>query len=248
MTSLDSGQQFYADTQFNKISVSAQEQGQPEPPAFPCPAGRGIDLPPVTSLKLPARSLRQCLDERRSHRRYSDKFISAGDLALLLHYCHGIQPGSNGRRRTVPSAGARYPFDCYVLCRRVSSIPADLYIYAPQFHQLFPHRHNIKSISRLVEACLQQRFVADAAAVLFWVAVPERTTWRYSERGYRYLWLDAGHIAQNLYLSCQLVNCGCCAIAAFIDDYINHLLNLPDGQACYYLATVGRVAGDVSCS
>ena len=77
--------------------------------------------------------------------------------------------------------------------------------------------------------------------VFLWVAVPYRMTWRYSERGYRELHKDAGHVCQNLYLAAQAVGCGVCAIAAYDDDVMHDILGI-DGvdQFLIYLATVGK--------
>jgi SagB-type dehydrogenase family enzyme len=90
-------------------------------------------------------------------------------------------------------------------------------------------------------ACIKQKWIAKAAATFFWAAVPYRTTWRYSERGWRYIFLDAGHICQNLYLACEAVAAGCCAVDAFDDDALNQLLGL-DGKERFvlYAAPVGH--------
>ena len=66
-------------------------------------------------------------------------------------------------------------------------------------------------------------------------------SWRYGQRGYRYLHLDAGHACQNLYLAAEAIGCGACAIAAFSDEAVDELLGL-DGQSRFtiYLAAVGR--------
>jgi len=93
-----------------------------------------------------------------------------------------------------------------------------------------------------MEASLGQQFVLHAGVVFLWVAVPYRMTWRYSERGYRELHKDAGHICQNLYLAAEAVGCGVCAIAAYDDEAMAALLGI-DGveQFVIYLATAGKV-------
>ena len=75
----------------------------------------------------------------------------------------------------------------------------------------------------------------------FWVAVPARTTWRYGNRGYRYIHLDAGHICQNLYLAAEAIGCGCCAVAAFHDEALNQVLGV-DGENAFvtYVAPLGK--------
>ena len=92
-----------------------------------------------------------------------------------------------------------------------------------------------------MEGALGQQMIKNCAVTFIWVAVVSRMTWRYGERGYRYMLLDAGHVCQNLYLSGESINCGTCAIAAFSDDDMNNLLSL-DGvnQFVIYMATIGR--------
>jgi len=93
----------------------------------------------------------------------------------------------------------------------------------------------------LTEACLKQPHVKNSAVTFFWVAVPLRMVWRYCQRGYRYLYLDAGHVCQNLYLLAESIHCGVCAIAAYDDDLVNQALQL-DGeeQFAIYIATLGK--------
>jgi SagB-type dehydrogenase family enzyme len=83
--------------------------------------------------------------------------------------------------------------------------------------------------------------VRRSAVTLIWVAVVERMAWRYGERGYRYMHLDAGHVCQNLYLAAENIDCGVCAIAAFDDDNLNSVLGL-DGENLFaiYLGSVGK--------
>jgi nitroreductase len=93
----------------------------------------------------------------------------------------------------------------------------------------------------MVAACLGQEFVKTSAVTFVWAAEVQRMTWRYGQRGYRYLHLDAGHVCQNLYLAAEAIGCGACAIAAFSDEAMNELLNL-DGEARFavYVAAVGK--------
>jgi len=86
-----------------------------------------------------------------------------------------------------------------------------------------------------------QRQVATSAVTFIWAAVPYRTVWRYSERSYRYLYLDAGHVCQNLHLAAESINCGICAIGAYDDDAADQLLGFdPPDMFVIYMATLGR--------
>jgi SagB-type dehydrogenase family enzyme len=80
-----------------------------------------------------------------------------------------------------------------------------------------------------------------SAVIFIWVAIGYRMTYRYGNRGYRYMHLDAGHVCQNLYLAALAVDCGVCAVGGFYDDKVNELLNL-DGVENFviYMATVGK--------
>ena len=144
---------------------------------------------------------------------------------------------------TVPSAGARHALETCLSLHRVTGLEPGLYRYRALEHGLVPTRRAAWSPQAMAAACLEQSFVARSAVTFVWTAVRERMCFRYGERGYRYLFLDAGHACQNLYLAAEAIGCGACAIAAFSDDEVNRLLSL-DGEERFalYLATVGRHA------
>jgi SagB-type dehydrogenase family enzyme len=141
----------------------------------------------------------------------------------------------------VPSAGARHAFETYLLANRVEELRPRLYRFLAGEHVLQPRPGTERVAPTMAQACLDQDMVKTCAVAFIWVAVPARMTWRYSQRGYRYLHLDAGHVCQNLYLAAESLDCGACAIAAFDDDAVNGVLGI-DGeeQFAIYLATVGR--------
>ena len=81
-----------------------------------------------------------------------------------------------------------------------------------------------------------------ASVVFIWTAVPERGKWKYLDRAYRYIYMDAGHIAQNLYLAATGLGLGCCAIGALYDDEVNRLVGIEGtGETAVYICTVGRL-------
>ena len=87
-------------------------------------------------------------------------------------------------------------------------------------------------------------FFGNAKTILCLIlsAIFQRTRWRYRERTYRYVMLEAGHVGQNLYLSAASMGLGACAVGAFLDDDLNNLLGLDGEQeAALYLITVGNV-------
>jgi SagB-type dehydrogenase family enzyme len=185
----------------------------------------------------------QLVTNRTSLRRYSRHPFSLTELSFLLWCTQGLKQRhlDLATLRTVPSAGARHPFETLILARNIEQLPGGLYHYLParQALQLRPGTDSLST--RLAAACLGQQIILDCAVAFIWVAHSYRTTWRYGQRGYRYLHLDAGHIGQNLYLAAEALQGGACTIAAFDDVEINTLLGL-DGeqQQVIYLATAGK--------
>jgi len=144
--------------------------------------------------------------------------------------------------RTVPSAGARNPFETYLLINRVVGIEPGLYRYLPLDHQLVVEKQSDDLAQRVVDGCHGQRFVGTAAVVFIWTAIPYRTEWRYIHYGLKFVALDAGHVGQNLYLAAEAIGCGTCAIGAYMQQLMDDLLGV-DGtdEFTVYLAPVGKI-------
>ncbi|MFZ5986214.1 MAG: SagB/ThcOx family dehydrogenase, partial [Bacillota bacterium] len=183
-------------------------------------------------------------ENRRSIRKYKDIPISMEELSYLLWCTQRVKELIPGKAtfRTVPSAGARHPFETYLLINNVNGLEPGLYRYIALKHKLIPEKMDEDIADRVTKACLDQRFIKTSAVTFIWAAIPFRAVWRYSERAYRYIHLDAGHVCQNLYLSAEDIDCGVCAIAAYLDDEINNLLGL-DGENGFviYIASLGKV-------
>lgn len=236
------GENFLELTKYPELSESDQQKELPRPEQeTPEPGATLIDLPSVDNDAIPM-SVQEAINRRRSLRKFSADSLSLQELAWLLWASQGVKEKSSAAGlRTVPSAGARHPFDTYLAVHNVAGLRPGLYRYFALSHQLGLIREDKDINARLTQACLGQKWIMKAAATFIWVAVPYRTTWRYSERGWRYLFLDAGHVCQNLYLACEPVQAGCCAVAAYNDDALNSLLGL-DGKERFaiYLAPAGK--------
>lgn len=222
-----------------------QGRGIPQPPlqrAVPTEAVV-MELPPVEQIKVDALDLRTALEKRRTTRKYAPKELSLEELAFLLWSCQGVQEVTDrpATLRTVPSAGARHAFETYLLINGVAGLQPGLYRYLAIGHKLQVIDLSPDLGARMVAAAGGQSFLGRSGAVFVWAADIYRMTWRYGQRGYRYIHLDAGHACQNLYLAAQAVDCGVCAVAAFDDDELNRILGL-DGQEQFvvYLAVVGK--------
>ncbi len=203
------------------------------------PAARQIPLPPPG--KTVHASFLEIAARRRSVREYSSHPLQRGEISLLLWASTGIQRIEGAYAfRTVPSAGALYPIDTYVIAHRVEGVERGVYHYGVRSHLL-------EEVARgdfredLSRAALSQGFCSEAAAVFVWTAIFPRVKWKYGQRAYRYAYLDAGHIAQNLALAAVGLGLGSCQIAAFFDDEMNALLGV-DGtdESVIYLSSVGH--------
>jgi len=244
----ENGYQFIENTKYLNLSESGQSQDKPQPhyEISPVEGKPLIDLPDPKSIDLGAYDLRKAIEERRSLRRYSEDSLSMEELSMLLWLTQGVKSIDQKRKvtlRTVPSAGGRHPFETYLSINRVANLEPGLYHFVASEHKLVALRTDSIFNENLTEVCLGQRQVATSAVNFIWAAVPERTSWRYSERSYRYLYLDAGHICQNLHLAAESINCGVCAIGAFNDDAADSLLGFtPPEMFVIYMASLGRKA------
>jgi len=188
------------------------------------PQAEKIDLPTFEPSK--PMSLDKTLRQRKSIRDYQDMPISMGQLAYLLWSSTGIQRIEDGYEfRTAPSAGALYPIETYMVVNDVKSLESGVYHYAIKSHQLeLLQQRDLRH--QIAAAALGQDMCATAAAVFIWTAVFERCKWKYGQRAYRYIYLDAGHIAENLALAAVSLNLGTCEIGALYDDHVNAIIDI----------------------
>ncbi|MDI3495207.1 MAG: hypothetical protein PWQ72_1334 [Pseudothermotoga sp.] len=233
-------------SQWGKVNdlLTDQKLGKPQP-SFEEPFDNNmviLELEKPENLKFGNISFREVVEKRSSKRKYSKDPLSIDELSYLLWLTQGIRKITNGITfRTVPSAGARHPFETYIFIFNVLNLNAGLYRYIASQHKLLLiDEGDFREL--LNDACLGQNFVAQSAAVFVWSCVPYRTVWRYADLSYKAILLDAGHLCQNLYLACESINCGCCAIAAYDQEKLDKLLHV-DGEKQFsvYLATVGKI-------
>ena len=205
------------------------------------PESPQVELPPFDGIK--TLNTMEAIKKRRSVRHYSGKPLSLEELSYLLWASSGIQRVERGHAfRTAPSAGALYPIETYVLVDAVEGVGPGAYHYSVKTHRLEELRtghlgHDI------VMAALNQKMCIEAAAIFIWTAVFGRSKWKYKQRAYRYVYLDAGHIAGNLTLAATAVGLGTCQIGAIFDDEVNAIIGV-DGkeESAIYLSLVGHPA------
>lgn len=240
------GKEFMEKTKHRHLENSDQSLGKPQPSLELeyDPAAQIVDLPQLQDLQIDPLAVSTAIQQRRSVRKYAGQHLSLAELSYLLWCTQGVQKSLPSHTlRTVPSAGARHAIETWLVINDVSGVQPGLYRFIASKHQLSLVAHSIDNdiADQVTSYCSNQTFIKSAAALFIWVAVPYRMSWRYGERAYRYLHLDAGHICQNLYLAAENINAGACAIASYDDDQLNTFLGL-DGDSAFaiYLATVGR--------
>jgi SagB-type dehydrogenase family enzyme len=203
-----------------------------------------IDLVPPDEFSIGNLSVRDAIARRRSRRDYSSKPISLEGLSYLLWATQGVTDlRRDGRSllRTVPSAGARHPFETYLLVNNVTSLDNGLYRYMSVEHKLGFLNNEPESVENFYNATYEQ-YVDRSAVVFIWTVIPYRTEWRYGPLSHKMIAIDSGHVCQNLYLACESLGIGTCAIGAYDQKLMDKLLRV-DGEDEFtiYVATVGQV-------
>ena len=206
------------------------------------------------TFKLPAPSLKgehsleQLLAQRRSRREFANTTLILAELGQLLWSAQGITDSQG--LRTAPSAGALYPLELYVVAGRVEGLPVGVYHYQP-------HPHHLRKISdqdireKLAEAALSQTWMENAAAVIVFAADYARTARKYGQRAERYVHIEVGHAAQNLFLQAEALSLATVVVGAFSDGdfyfanrqgdkfmFTYRLLKFLDFRATYFLTDV----------
>lgn len=225
---------------------SDQEKKIPHPPLQqPYPEDApSIDLVAPADFTVGDISVREAIAQRKSRRRFTDTPLSLEELSFLLWATQGVHEiwrEGLSSRRTVPSAGARHPFETYLLVHRVRSLKPGLYRYLALDHRLC-QLAALPQDDLAKEAFYGQMFAVKSAVTFVWTAVPYRTEWRYHIASAKIIAIDAGHVCQNLYLACGAIGAGTCAIGAYNQKALDAILGV-DGvdEFAIYVAPVGKV-------
>lgn len=239
------GKEFMEKTKYQNLVEADQQRGLPQPPlelGYPEDAVV-IDLPGVVGCKIGKMAIQEAIEIRKTSRNYSEVALTLEELSYLLWSTQGVKQVTSRpvTFRTVPSAGARHALETYLFINRVEGLHTGLYRYIATEHKLMVIDLSQEVAQRMEKIDRHQAFILNSAVTFIWSTVIYRMNWRYGERGYRYIHLDAGHVCQNLYLAAESIRSGVCAIAAFDDDKWNEFLGL-DGEAEFvvYMATVGK--------
>lgn len=184
-------------------------------------------------------SLEESIYLRRSYRSFKNESLLLTEVSQLLWAAYGI---NRWGKKVVPSAGATYPLEIYLVVRSngVEGVNAGIYKYIPEEHALqVIHKGDVSN--QLCEACLSQSWVRDAPINIVITAMYERTTMVYGERGVRYVLFEVGHSGQNISLQATALNLGTVIVGAFNDNEVAKVLHLPKDVKPLYVMPVGRI-------
>ena len=205
-----------------------------------------VDLVNPEQFSLGNMPLIEAIRNRRSRRNFTQESLTLEELSFLLWVTQGVEKLiRNGlvTIRTVPSGGAMHPFETYLLINRVEGVSPSLYRYLALNHKLLKLQSEGADLpSRISEASNGQNFVGESAVVFVWAVRPYRTEYRYGEDSLKDILISVGHICQNLYLACESIGAGTCAIVAYTQKLLDSFVGVDgENEIALYLAPVGRV-------
>jgi SagB-type dehydrogenase family enzyme len=185
-------------------------------------------------------AVEQALLTRRSVREFGRNALALNEVAQVLWAAQGMTGSGAGNLRTAPSAGALYPLEVLLMAADVGDLPAGLYRYLAWAHALEAIASGDYRAA-LVKAASGQDWIAGAACVLALTAVYGRTTDKYGHRGERYVHMEVGHVAQNVYLQARALGLGTTIVGAFSDQAVQRVLHLQTDEAPLALLPLGRL-------
>jgi SagB-type dehydrogenase family enzyme len=206
-----------------------------------------IDLISPDDLQVGRTPLYDVIANRKSRRAFTDDPLSLEELSFLLWATQGVREVDKNRvwtKRATPSGGGRQPFETYLLVNRVADLERGIYRYLPIEHKLLVVSTELPSHDELMNEAWFQDFIGKSAVVFVWAVIPYKTEWRYSIISYKDILIEAGHVCQNLYLACEAIDAGTCAIAAYEQKVLDKLIRVDgENEMTVYIAPVGKVTG-----
>jgi SagB-type dehydrogenase family enzyme len=235
--------------EFPKTDQQKELQQPPIQKEYP-PDAPLIDLIPPEKITAGNVPIRDIINKRRSHRKFTEEPLTLEELSFLLWSTQGVRRLSrSGRliRRTVPSAGARHTFETYLVINRVESLKPGLYRYISLEHKLMFVKAIENAEELIGKLSYDQSFIGKGAVIFYWITVPYRMEWRYSLLSSKFIALGAGHVCQNLYLACEAINAGTVAIGYYDQNKVDEFLGV-DGKNEFtiYVAPVGKVPQSIT--
>ena len=183
-------------------------------------------------------AVEQAMRRRRSTRQFPKKPVSLEHLSQIMWAAQGVTGAYN--ERTAPSAGSTFPLEMYVAAEKVTDLPPGVYKYKSRAHELVRVATG-NMLAGLSDAAIQQKCVSRCAVAIVLTAVFERTTGEYGERGRQYVYIEVGHVGQNIHLQATALGLGTVAIGAFEDHAVSSLLGLPRNEHPLYIMPLGQL-------
>jgi SagB-type dehydrogenase family enzyme len=239
---LGTGERFHEETSLTWRSVISDsfDIKPKKPPQYKTYPGTKLIKLPIPNYQ--GITIEDAIKKRRSVRNYSPKPLTLIQLSQLLFAAQGITGEMYGHPlRTAPSAGALYPFEIYLIINSVKGLSKGLYHYAVLNHELELIKTGDFS-KQITRAGLEQDMLGEADVTFVLSAIFDRVRHKYGERGYRYTYIEAGHISQNLSLQAVSLGLGSVSVGAFLDYKVNRLIGVDGrGEAAIYLHAVGTL-------
>lgn len=238
---------FFDSEDYDKEVPESDEQKKIPPPPFERPYPEDatlIDLVSPEDFKIGKTSFLKLVNSRKSRRKYTEDPLTLEELSFLLWCTQGLRralKSGRGVLRTVPSSGAKSPFETYLVINRVEGLDAGLYRYISFSHKLLFIKSIEDAEKTIGELSYKQNFVGKAPVIFYWTAVPYRTEWRYTILSHKFIAIDLGLICQNLYMACEAINLGTVAIGYYEQNKVDKLFELETkDEFVVLLAPVGR--------
>ncbi|HEC39552.1 hypothetical protein LCGC14_0660580 [marine sediment metagenome] len=239
---------FFDKDEFDRVVPESDEQKNEPFPLFQkeyAEDAKFIELISPEDFKIGKTPFLDVINQRISRRNYTTEHLSLEELSILLWCTQGVKQvlkNKRGVKRTVPSAGAKSPFETYLIINRVEGLEPGLYRYISFTHQLLFLKSILDAEKRIGELAFDQKFVGKGAVIFCWVAIPYRSEWRYPTFAHKFIAVDLGTVCENLYLTCEAINLGTAAIGFYEQHKFDSLLEL-DGKDEFVvlIAPVGRI-------
>jgi SagB-type dehydrogenase family enzyme len=204
-----------------------------------------IELVSPKDFKVGKIPLIDAITNRASERVFTDEALTLEELSFLLWATQGVREVDKNKvwtKRIVPSGGGRQPYETYLLIHNVETLERGIYRYLPIEHKLILLSENLPEAEELMDKAWFQNFIGKSAVVFVWAAIPYKTEWRYSLVSYKDILIEAGHICQNLYLACEGIGAGTCAIAAYEQKVMDELIQVDgENEMTVYISPVGKI-------
>ncbi|KKM15928.1 hypothetical protein LCGC14_1691090 [marine sediment metagenome] len=245
---------FFDNDEFERMVPESDEEKKEPFPLFQkeyAEDAKLIDLISPENFKIGKKSFLDVINQRVSRRNFTTELLTLEELSVLLWCTQGVKQvlkSKLGVLRTVPSAGAKSPFETYLIINRVEKLEPGVYRYISFTHQLLFIKSIPDSENKIGELAFDQKFVGKGAVIFCWVAIPYRSEWRYTIVAHKFIAVDLGVVCENLYLTCEAINLGTVAIGFYEQNKFDTLLEL-DGKDEFVvlIAPVGKIR-DISHS